>query len=225
VTGPLLTVEIEGEVFMVMVDTGSMVSLIKPDTRKAQLRACDVQATGVSGTQLHILGVQDIKFKIGAERNSVTFVHPFAASPLEICSAGIFSMDFSHKVGAEINLTSHSLTMTDRLFRLSNSGKGAPVLPSLANDGQEGASTRRVDGANGDSVEEWVGTVELAEAVALTPLSGRIARCRVVRRDGSMDNMTPQNKVIMVDPGPKCLPRIYLARIVATMCNHNNSEL
>lgn len=34
--GPLLTAEIEGE-FVFMVDTGAMVSLIKPETNKAQL--------------------------------------------------------------------------------------------------------------------------------------------------------------------------------------------
>lgn len=52
-----------------------------------------MQARGVSGTQLDILGVQDVKFRIGTEGNSMTFVHPFIVSPLEICSAGILGMD------------------------------------------------------------------------------------------------------------------------------------
>jgi hypothetical protein len=36
-----------------MVDTGAMVSLIKPNISEAQLGACKVQARGVSGTQMY----------------------------------------------------------------------------------------------------------------------------------------------------------------------------
>jgi len=45
-----------------MVDTGAMVSLIQPGICKAQLRLCDVQARGMTGTELGILGEQEIKF-------------------------------------------------------------------------------------------------------------------------------------------------------------------
>ena len=43
-----------------------------------------------------------------------------------------------------------------------------------------------------ESVEYWEGTVELAETVTVPPLSVRIARCRVVRRDGSANVKVPQ---------------------------------
>jgi hypothetical protein len=52
VTEPLLTIEIGGEEFVFMVDTGAMVSLIQPGICNAQLRVCDVQARGVTGTQM-----------------------------------------------------------------------------------------------------------------------------------------------------------------------------
>jgi hypothetical protein len=44
-----------------MVDTGAMVSLIQPGVNKAQLHSCDVKARGVTGTQLQVLGEQEIE--------------------------------------------------------------------------------------------------------------------------------------------------------------------
>ena len=54
----LLTLDIGGEEFLFMVDTGVMFSLIQPGISKVQLQLCDVQARGETGTQLDILGEQ-----------------------------------------------------------------------------------------------------------------------------------------------------------------------
>ena len=62
VTEPVLTLEIEGEEREFMVDTGAMVSLIQPAISKASVQPCDVQARGVTGTQLEILGEQEVEF-------------------------------------------------------------------------------------------------------------------------------------------------------------------
>jgi hypothetical protein len=62
VTEPVLTLEIGGEVFAFMVDTGAMVSLIQPRVSRAQVQPCDIQARGVAGTQLDILGKQEVRF-------------------------------------------------------------------------------------------------------------------------------------------------------------------
>jgi hypothetical protein len=84
--------------------------------------------------------------------------------------------------------------------RLISGGRNEPILLS-----QE----REDDGL----VEEWVGTVELAETVTVPPLAGRIARCRVVRRS-DLEIKAP--RIIMVEP-TVALPGIYGARIVATL--------
>jgi hypothetical protein len=44
VTEPLLTIEIVGEQFLFMADTGAMVSIVQPAISKAQVRECEVQA-------------------------------------------------------------------------------------------------------------------------------------------------------------------------------------
>jgi hypothetical protein len=44
VTESVLAIDIGGEEFLFMVDTGTMVSLIQPGISKAQVQPCDVQA-------------------------------------------------------------------------------------------------------------------------------------------------------------------------------------
>ena len=69
---------------------------------------------------------------------------------------------------------------------------------------------------------DWEGTVELAETVTVPPLSARIARCRVVRRDDSMVVKVPRNQEILVDPDD--LPGVYMARVVATLQGNLSSS-
>ena len=91
---------------MFNVDTGAMVSLIQPGLSKAQTQPCDIKARGITGTQLKILGEQEVTFDIKLGNTSlVTFVHTFVVSPIKRCSPGILGMDFLQRVGAEISLT------------------------------------------------------------------------------------------------------------------------
>jgi hypothetical protein len=207
VTEPLLTLEIEGEEFMSMVDNGAMVSLIKPGISNAQLRVCEVQARGISGTLLSVSGEQKVEFSIRHGKNSMTFIHTFVVSPLETCSSGILGLDFLQQVGAEISLTARSLTIGDHLFPLSGWKQEASTNQSRAHDGWGEATFPPNEWDSDEPVEDWVGTVELAEAVTVPPLSGRIARCRVVRRS-DLEVEIPRNQVVMVDP--EGLPGILL---------------
>ena len=111
VTGALLTLEDEGAEFCFMVDTGAMVSIIQPGISEAQLRTCDVQARDVTGTQLDILGEQDVQLSLYGNRERKTFVHTFVVGHLNRCSSGILCMDFLQREGAEISLTSPTFTV------------------------------------------------------------------------------------------------------------------
>jgi hypothetical protein len=229
VTEPLLTVEIEGERFELVVDPSATVLLIKPTVSKAQLRQSQVQARGVSGTKLEILGVQNIKFIMRSPLGSMTFIHSFVVCPLDICSAGFLGLDFLQRVGAGISLTNNSLTIHTQQFPLSSAG-----LPALASSDSAAplnpahglitrGAGRALDLTDGwEDYESCIGTVELAETVSVPSLSGRIARGRVVRRGDSADFKAPPNYELMV-PIKRCLPGIYLEWIVATVsCNVNN---
>ena len=65
VTEPVLTIEIGGEEFLFMVDTGAMVLLIQPGISKAQVQPCDVKARGITGTQLKIIGEKRWNLPLG----------------------------------------------------------------------------------------------------------------------------------------------------------------
>jgi hypothetical protein len=231
VTEPLLTVEIGRGEFQFVVDTGATVLLIKPTVSEARVRQSRLQARGVSGTNLDILGVQEVKFTIGFPKRSMTFIHSFMVCPLEICSAGILGLDFLQRVGAEISLTDNLLTLRNRQFSLSSAGPLANIAsdPEVLHESTRGPITHESEEAL-DPTDGWeedescIGTVELAEAVSVPPLSGRIARGRVVRRDDLTEFKAPPNQVIMVDP-EIWLPGIYIARIVATLRNDENNEI
>ena len=77
---------------------------------------------------------------------------------------------------------------------------------------------------NDESVEDWEGTVELAETVTVPPLSVRTARCRVVRRDDKTNVKVPRYQEVLVER--EGLPGVYMARIVATLehCGNMSSS-
>jgi hypothetical protein len=72
---------LDGKIHDFVVNTGATVSLVKPFVSKSQYRKCVVQARGVSGTNLEILGLQDIEFRITNEESRMTSVHAIVVCP------------------------------------------------------------------------------------------------------------------------------------------------
>jgi hypothetical protein len=94
VAEPVLTINIGGEDFVFMADIGAMVSFIRPAISKAQMRPCDVQARGVTGTQLDILGEQEVEFSLRSKDGDMTFLHTFVVSPLKRRGSGNWSKNW-----------------------------------------------------------------------------------------------------------------------------------
>ena len=165
VTGPVLTVEIEGEKFVFMVDTGAMISIIQPNISKAQVQPCDIKARGITGTQLDVIGEQEIEFTLQSNEHDRIFVHTFLVSPLLRCSAGILGMDFLQRVGAEISLTAQSLYIGHCSFPLRGQEADVSTVQRLINAGREESFSLDPEEEKVESVGDWEGTVELAESV------------------------------------------------------------
>jgi hypothetical protein len=96
----------------------------------------------------------------------------------------------------------------------------------LINAGQTGPLHPGPEAREDEFGRDWEGTVVLAETVTGHPLSVRIARCRVVRRNDSANVRyvglcgddtikAPRNQEVLVEP--EGLPCVYMARIVATL--------
>ena len=182
-----------------MVDTGAMVSLIQPGISKAQMQPYNVQASGLTGTQLDILGEQEIKFILRNNDDYMEFVHTFVVRPLKRCRSGILGMDFLQRVGAETSLTSRSLCMGHCSFPLRDQELGVSEVRRLANTGQTRSLCPGQEKED-EPVDDWEVTIELAEAVRVTPLSVRIAQCRFVRRDDSAVVKVTRKNAVLVDP-------------------------
>jgi len=93
--------------------------------------------------------------------------------------------------------------------------QGVSTIRRLINVGSKGSSNLDPEKVEGEPVRDCEGTVELAETVTIPPLSVRIARCRVVRRDVSRVIKVPRNQEILVDP--EGLPGVLVTRVVATL--------
>ena len=207
-----------------MVDIGAMVPVIQPRISLAQVQPCDVQAMGVTGTQLEIIGEQKIEFKLKTRDQYVSFVHTFIVSTLERCSSGILGMDFLQSVGVEISLTAQLLHVGSCSFPLKGQESEVATVQRLINAESEQTSRFGQEEGKDESEEDWGGTVELAEAVTVPSLSVRIARCRVVRRDDKTNVKVPRYQEVLVEP--EGLPGVYMARIVATLehCGNMSSS-
>jgi hypothetical protein len=197
-----------------MVDTGAMVSVVQPGVSKAQVQPCDIQARGITGTQLELTGEKEINFVMLHEFGHKVFTHTFLVSPLMRCSSGILGMDFLHLEGAEISLADRVLNIGLCSFPLNGREQVSPTVWRLINAKLKGLPNSGREEEGHEPVKDWEGTVELAETVTVPPLSVRIARCRVVRRNDSTVVKVPQDVLVDHVGG---LPGIYLARVVATM--------
>jgi hypothetical protein len=146
-----------------MVDTGAMVSLIQPAISKACVEPCDVQARGVTGTQLEVLGEQKVEFVLRNKNYCMTFTHTFVVSPLRCCSSGILGMDFLQQVGAEISLTAQLLYIDRPSFPLRGRESEVSDVWRLINAEQTRSLCPDQEEKGVGSVGDWEGTVELAE--------------------------------------------------------------
>jgi len=81
-----------------MVGTDAIVSLNSARI-EACVQPCDVQARGVAGTKLDILGEQEVEFNLRSSNEDITFLRTLVVSPLKRCSSVILGMDFLQRVG------------------------------------------------------------------------------------------------------------------------------
>jgi hypothetical protein len=124
-------------------------------------------------------------------------------------------MDFLQRVGAEISLTTQLLHIGRHSLPLRGQVSGVSTVSVWPKRGRKDQPALARRNMRMSFWEDWEGTVELAEAVTVPPLSVRIARCRVIRRGDSEVVKVLRNQEVLVDP--EGLRGVYLAWLVATL--------
>jgi hypothetical protein len=82
----LLTIEIEGQLHHVLVDSGASLSILKEGISNTEIFPTEQAAKGVTGNLLEILGMQNVEFKLGKKK----FCFEFVIAPLDVEYSGIF---------------------------------------------------------------------------------------------------------------------------------------
>ena len=87
---PSISVRIEGEVRVMIIGTGSNISIVQPGLSKSEVRHTDMRPYGITGETLDVNGRQAVSFILGGRE----FNHQFLVCSLPTDADGLLGMDF-----------------------------------------------------------------------------------------------------------------------------------
>jgi hypothetical protein len=87
---PSISVQIEGEMKMLIIDTGSNISILQPRISKSVMRHTDMRPYGVTGETLVVKGRQIVSFVLGGRE----FNHQFLVCTFPTEAEVLLGMDF-----------------------------------------------------------------------------------------------------------------------------------
>ena len=115
-TEPYVNIEVEGQKFKFIVDTGATMSLVKPGTWQVRIDPTDISARGITGNNLNIIGEQTVELKIG----DIICEHTFLVSELGTPGNGILGVDLLQSVGASVDLVASCLRVGGQEIPIEN---------------------------------------------------------------------------------------------------------
>jgi hypothetical protein len=102
---PVIRATVGGRQRIVLIDTGSSVSLIQPGVCTSKLRRSSVTPFGVTGDELQLKGEQYVKFCVQGQ----TYSHSFCVIKLSTDADAIVGTDFLRDVNAKLDLEDRKL--------------------------------------------------------------------------------------------------------------------
>ena len=102
---PVVRSMIEGRPRVILVDTGSSISLIQPGVSASNLNQAIVTPFGVTGDELRVKGEQRVTFTV----NGKEFVHVFCVCTIATEADAILGMDFLRKAEACLDFENREL--------------------------------------------------------------------------------------------------------------------
>ena len=107
---PVVRSIIEGRPRVILVDTGSSISLIQPGVSASKLNQAVVTPLGVTGDELQVKGDQRVTFTVNGEE----FVHVSCVCTIATEADAILGMDFLRKAEACLILKTGSYVSRKR---------------------------------------------------------------------------------------------------------------
>ena len=104
---PVVRAVIEGRPRMILVDTGSSLSLIQPGVWTSIVNSATVTPYGVTGDELRVNGEQRVTFTIKGEM----YTHDFCVCSVATEAYAILDTDFLLKMDARLDFTNGKLCL------------------------------------------------------------------------------------------------------------------
>jgi hypothetical protein len=111
----LLEIEIELRSHLDLVDSGAILSVMKPGVSDAKLQPTQTAARGITGNKLQTTGIQTITVRVGSK----TFTHDFMIARLGIDYSGVLGVDLLRRMEARVDLRTSTLVLGRTSHRLT----------------------------------------------------------------------------------------------------------
>jgi hypothetical protein len=106
---PSVSVDIEGVMRHLILDTGSNVSILQPGISRSDVEVTELKPCGITGETLDIRGRQTVSFGLGGRE----FTHTFLVCALPTAVAGLLGTDFLEGTGAMVDFECRKMALSD----------------------------------------------------------------------------------------------------------------
>jgi len=104
-----ISVQIEGKVRVLNIDTGSKISILQRGVSKSEIRHTDMRPYCVTGETLDVEGRQAVSFVLGGREID----HQFLVCSLPTDAEGLLGMEFLKESGDIVDLECNKMSLTD----------------------------------------------------------------------------------------------------------------
>ena len=105
---PSISLRIEREDRVTIIDTGSNISILQPGLSKSEIRQTDMRPYGVKGETLDVKGRQAVCFVLGGRK----FNYQFLVCSLPTDADGLLGINFLKESGAIVDLECNRMSQT-----------------------------------------------------------------------------------------------------------------
>ena len=97
------------DVRVLIIDSGSDISILQPDVSKSEVRHTNMRPYGVTGESLDFKGRQAVSFVFGGRELN----HQFLVCPLPSEAEGLLGMDFLKESGSIVDLECNKMSLAN----------------------------------------------------------------------------------------------------------------